>query len=101
VIEIYCIMYLLGHPITFTDAWIIEAMAQLVRAGTFFIPSSIGAQEATFTVVCSAITGMPSLGLAALVIRRSREIVWILTGFGIWWWYSLQPGFSGAHEQTL
>jgi glycosyltransferase 2 family protein len=101
VIEIYCIMYLLGHPITFTDAWIIEAMAQLVRAGTFFIPSSIGAQEATFTVVCSAITGTPSLGLAALVIRRSREIVWILTGLGIWWRYSLQPGFSGAHEQTL
>ena len=30
-----------------------------------------------------------------------REIVWILTGLGIWWWYSLQPGFSGAHEQTL
>jgi hypothetical protein len=56
-------MYLLGHPITFTDAWIIEAMAQLVRAGTFFIPSSIGAQEATFTVVCSAITGTPSLGI--------------------------------------
>jgi hypothetical protein len=52
-------------------------------------------------VVCSAITGMPSLELAALVIRRSREIVWVLTGFGIWWWYSLQPGFSGAHEQTL
>jgi hypothetical protein len=70
-------------------------------SGTFFIPSSIGAQEAAFTMVCSAITGMPSLGLAALVIRRSQEIVWILTGLGIWWWYSLQPGFSDAHEQTL
>jgi hypothetical protein len=45
--------------------------------------------------------GNSSLGLAALIIRRSREIVWILTGLGIWWWYSLQPGFSGVHEQTL
>ncbi len=100
VVEIYWILRLLGHPVSFTEAWIIEAMAQLVRAGTFFIPSSIGAQEATFTVVCSAITGIPSLGLAASVLRRSREILWISAGLGIWWWYSLKPVLSEVHEQS-
>lgn len=100
VVEIYWILRLLGHPVTFTEAWIIEAMAQLVRAGTFFIPSSIGAQEATFTVVCTAITGIPSLGLAASVLRRSREILWISAGLGIWWWYSFKPALAEVHKQT-
>lgn len=89
VIEVYVVMWLLGYPVTFAEAWIIEALVQLVRAGTFFIPASIGAQEGTLVLVCSAMTGNPAVGLALSVIRRVREVVWIAAGIGVWWIYSL------------
>ncbi len=88
VVEVYVLMQFLGYPISFVDAWVIEAMAQLVRAGTSFIPASIGAQEGAFILACSAITGDPTLGFALSVIRRVREIVWIIGGLGLWLLYS-------------
>jgi uncharacterized protein (TIRG00374 family) len=86
--EVYLVMYLLGHPVSFVDAWIMEALVQLVRAGTSFIPSSLGAQEATFKVVCAALTGDPSVGLACAMVRRVRELIWIGAGVGLWWSFS-------------
>ena len=80
VLEIYYSMAFLGYPVSLTDAWIIEAAAQLVRTSTFFIPSSIGAQEGTFLLICSAMTGSPVAGIAVALIRRFREIFWILWG---------------------
>jgi uncharacterized protein (TIRG00374 family) len=99
VVEIYFVMGFLGHPVSLMDAWIIEAMAQLVRAGTFFIPANIGAQEGIFVVICSAITGNPAMGLAVAMIRRAREIVWIVGGLGLWSLYSLTPLFTPKGEQ--
>ena len=90
-IEIYYALYFLGYPVSFVDAWIIEAVAQLVRTGTFFIPASIGAQEGAFLLVCAAMTGSPALGVAVAVIRRIREIVWIVWGMGLGLMYSLKP----------
>jgi glycosyltransferase 2 family protein len=78
--EIMITMHLLGHPVSLTDAWIIEAVAQLVRAATFFIPASIGAQEGAFLVIGSAVTGSPTLGVAMAIVRRAREIIWITWG---------------------
>lgn len=90
IVEIYVVMFLLGHPVSFAEAWIMEALVQLVRAGTFFIPASLGAQEGTLVAVCSAMTGNPAVGLALSVIRRVREIVWIILGLVVWWIYSVR-----------
>jgi len=89
VVEIYYTMMFLGHPISFTDAWIIEAVAQLVRSGTFFIPASLGAQEGAFLIIGTAMTGSPTLGVAVAIVRRIREIIWIIWGFGVY--YLLKP----------
>ncbi len=78
VAEVYFAMMFLGHPITLAEAWVIEAAAQLVRAGVFFIPAGIGAQEGAFLLVCSAVTGVPVLGIAVALVRRVRELVWIV-----------------------
>ena len=90
VAEVYYSMMFLDHPISWSEAWIIEAVAQMVRTGTFFIPASIGAQEGAFVLVCGAITGSPSLGLSVSVIRRVREIIWILWGFVLGSLFSLK-----------
>lgn len=91
-VEIYYALYFLGHPVSFVDAWIIEAVAQLVRTATFFIPASIGAQEGGFLLVCAAMTGAPSLGVAVAVVRRIREVVWIVWGMGLGLVFTLKPG---------
>ena len=79
-IEIFITMHLIGYPISIADAWIIEAVAQLVRTGTFFIPASIGAQEGAFLIIGSAVTGSPALGFTVAIVRRIREIIWIIWG---------------------
>jgi len=94
VLEIYYTMIFLGHPMTLAEAWIIEAVAQMVRTGTFFIPASIGAQEGAFLLVCGAMSGSPTLGVAVALIRRFREIVWILWGFLLASLFSVTPAFG-------
>ncbi len=91
VLEIYYAMDFLGHLPSIADAWIIETVVQLISAGTFFIPATIGTQEGAFMVACSAIAGNPSLGLAVSLVRRFREIIWILAGLAIWWLFSFKP----------
>lgn len=93
---IYLTMYFLGLPVSFAEAWIIEALAQLVRAGTFFIPASIGAQEGIFVLVCGVLTGDASAGLAAALVRRFRELIWIIVGLLLGWWFSFKPRHAGA-----
>lgn len=82
-LEIYTALAFLGHPVSIVDAWIIEAMAQMVRAGSFFIPASIGMQDGAFVLMCTAITGSPELGVAVALVRRVREITWIAAGLAL------------------
>lgn len=79
-VEVWIAFYLLGAPITFAEAWIIEAIVQVVRVGAFFVPLAIGTQEGAFTVVVGALTGNPALGVAAAVLRRFRELVVLSAG---------------------
>ena len=88
-VEIYYTLVFLGRPITWAEAWIIEAVAQMVRAGAFFIPAAIGVQEGAFMLICGAITGSAPLGVAVSVIRRIREVIWIIWGFALGAMYSL------------
>ena len=84
-LEIFFLMQFLRYPITFADAWLLDSVAQLVRAGTFFIPANIGTLEGSLVVLGAAITGSPALGLTISVIRRLKDLLWILLGLLIWW----------------
>lgn len=81
IVEIYLTFLFLGHPISWSEAWIIEAVTQMVRTAVFFIPLAIGAQEGALLVISTAITGVPALGLACAAVRRCRELVWLVLGF--------------------
>lgn len=83
--ELIVIMWFLGAPVTLADAWLIETVVQLVRAGAFFIPASLGATEVVMVLVYDALTGRPSLGFAVALIRRARELLWIAWGLWLGW----------------
>ena len=87
-LEIYVTLYFLGHPVSIVESIILETLVGLVRAGTFFIPATLGTQEAAFLLATGAITGQPALGVATALMRRVREIVWLILGFAIGWQYS-------------
>ncbi len=90
-LEIYIILYFLGHPISIAESIILETFVELVRAGTFFIPATLGTQEAAFLLATGAITGQPALGVATALMRRVREIIWFILGFSLGWQYSGSP----------
>lgn len=96
--EIYYTMKFIGHPISFWDAWIIEAVAQMVRSALFFIPGAIGAQEGAMVLIGTAITGSPTLGLATALIRRLREVIWIAWGLLVF--YILKPAEAEEAART-
>ena len=85
VFEIYYTMQFLNFPISITDAWIMEAVAQLIRAAIFFIPASIGVQEGVFIIIGSTITGSPTAGFAVAIVRRVREVTWMAWGIIIFY----------------
>jgi glycosyltransferase 2 family protein len=84
VLEVYYVLKFLGRSIGLSEAWTIESVTQLVRNGTFFIPSSIGTQEGAFLLVCATITSSPMLGISLSAIRRLRELIWICLGLIYW-----------------
>jgi len=88
--EVYLIFYCLGFSPSFTDIWIIEALAQLVKAGSFFIPLSIGAQEGGLVLIFSALGYPGSLGLAASLIARVKQFTWVALGLTLGWFMAFK-----------
>jgi putative membrane protein len=73
--EIYLIMVLMGHPITYHEAVILESLAQTIRMAAFLIPGGLGAQEGTITLIGASLGIPTSQGLALSLARRGRELL--------------------------
>ncbi len=82
--EVYFIGRALGLPIGITEAWLLEALIQVLRIVTFFIPSSIGTQEGGIVLIFSQFGFAGPASLAFAIVRRIREMIWI--GFGLVLW---------------
>ncbi len=89
--ELYVVLVLLGYDPSFADLWMIEALTQLVRVGSFFIPLSIGAQESGFVLIFAGM-GMPAdLGLTVSFVRRIKELIWVGMGLVMGWALAFKP----------
>jgi uncharacterized protein (TIRG00374 family) len=85
VFELYLTLYFLGIPVGFKELWIIESLLQLIRAGSFFIPLSLGAQEGGLILIFTSMGMAGPLGLAVSFARRIRELAWIALGLILGW----------------
>lgn len=99
-IEVMVVIWFLGYPISFADAVTIEALTQLVKAGTFYIPMSLGAQEGALLLAVGSLTGAPAIGLAVAVVRRGRELLWLLLGLLLFWTFSGRASHPDAPRTT-
>jgi uncharacterized protein (TIRG00374 family) len=85
----YAALDLLGHPVSFADAIVIEAVTLLVISTLFFVPGDLGTQEVAMVTIVEGLTGSSDLGLALAAIRRAHDIMWIVWGLAIGWTYSM------------
>lgn len=84
VFETWLIMRLMGYPIGWDEAYIIESLAAAVRTASFFMPGGLGLQEGGIMLL-GQMLGIPSnaaLGLA--VVKRVRELMTGLPGLLAW-----------------
>ncbi len=89
--ELYLALYYLGYDPSFQELWIIEALIQLVRVGSFFIPMSLGAQEGGLILIFAAMGLTPDLGLAVSFVRRIKEMLWVSAGLLLGWTLAFKP----------
>ena len=96
--ELYVTLYFFGYKPNLIDLWVIEALAQLVRVGSFFIPLGIGTQEGGLLLIFTAL-GMPGdIGITVSFVRRIKELLWVGIGLTIGWSLSCHPAQSRSKE---
>jgi uncharacterized protein (TIRG00374 family) len=82
-LEVFVISRALGAPFTFAEVMAFEAGLSLVRSLVFFAPSGIGVQDLGYVAIFAS-TGAPdaaAVGGAVVILKRGREILWILGGW--------------------
>ncbi|MDH4192703.1 MAG: flippase-like domain-containing protein [Nitrospirota bacterium] len=79
-LEVYAILYYLGVSIDVWASISIAAVTVFIKGGTFFIPGSLGAQEGGYTLLLMSFGYTEVTGITFALIRRLREILWILFG---------------------
>lgn len=86
-LETYLMLYVLGVPAGLGACFALEALFQVTRTATFFIPGSLGVQEAGMAVFFSAF-GLPQhQGVALSLVKRARQLLWSAVGLGVWGFY--------------
>ena len=82
--EVYWMLGFLGHPVSWSDALLLESLGQAVRGAAFAIPGALGVQEGGYLLL-APLVGLPSqVALALSLGKRVREIVWAVPGLA-WW----------------
>jgi uncharacterized protein (TIRG00374 family) len=79
-LEVFVMVLCLGQPITVMSAVAIGALSVFIKGGTFFIPGSLGAQDAGNLFLLTAFGYGEVTGITFALLRRFREFVWIALG---------------------
>ena len=79
-LEVFGIIYFLGGSVSFLTAISIGAIAVFIKGGSFFIPGSLGAQDAGNLLLLQAFGYSDVTGITFALLRRFRELVWIGIG---------------------
>ncbi len=82
-IETYVILRLLGSEIPLLQALTIEGACGFLRSVAFIVPSGLGVQDAGYFLMLNGAGVSHPLSAAFIIVKRSREILWVSLGYGI------------------
>jgi putative membrane protein len=78
--EVYLITQLLDHPVSWTDALLLESLGQAIRGAAFAIPGALGVQEGGYLLLAPLAGLPPDVALALSLAKRARELLLGLPG---------------------
>jgi uncharacterized membrane protein YbhN (UPF0104 family) len=79
-IEIYILLMLLHQPATVATVVLVEALGLLIERATFLIPAKLVSQEGGKALILSLLGYPAGIGFAIGVLRRIKEMTWVLIG---------------------
>ncbi len=88
-LEVFVMLRLLGIQANLVEGIVLEAMIQLIRTSSFFIPGNLGVQEGGLALILGFMGVEPSLGVVLSIMKRVRQIIWTAIGFFVWGIYQL------------
>jgi putative membrane protein len=80
VVEVKLAMTLIGAPVSWEDALIVEALAQPIRAVALVIPGGLGAQEVGGVALCTALGMAEPAAVTLWLLKRGRELFFDVVG---------------------
>ncbi len=84
--EAWFTLFLLGRPIGFLGAILLESLGQALRSVSFIVPASLGIQEGGFLLFGAAIGLAPDMAIAFSLARRLRELGLGIPALLSWQW---------------
>jgi putative membrane protein len=94
--EVWVILAVLGTPVGFAAAYVIESLGMAARSLGFVLPAGLGAQEAGLAAVAVAL-GVPlEEAIALSILKRLREVLMNLPGLIAWQWFQRRPAAVSA-----
>jgi putative membrane protein len=78
--EVWLGLKLIGHPVGWVDALLLESLGQAIRGAAFMVPGSLGVQEGGYLLLAPLVGLPPDAALALSLIKRSREVLLGLPG---------------------
>jgi uncharacterized protein (TIRG00374 family) len=75
VVETQVMLTLIGYPVAWEEALIIEALAQPIRAAAIVVPGGIGTQELGGVWLCTYLGMAEPVAITLWLLKRARELV--------------------------
>ena len=89
--EVYIILTLFGHPVSWSAALLLESLGQAIRGMAFAIPGALGVQEGGYLLICAMFGISAPNALALSLIRRIRELSLGVPGLMLWHYMEARP----------
>ena len=97
-LETWLALTLLGHPISFSAAIALEAVAVAIRNLIFFIPGSLGVQEAGLILFGQMVGLDSSTALSLSLAKRMREVLYGAPALLSWQWVEARRLRNTLHD---
>jgi hypothetical protein len=99
VLELLIATHLLGIGLSVPEALAFEGLMVSLNMATFFIPGNVGSQEGGFALLAPLFGLSAAEGVTLAVLRRLRDVVWILLGLGYAAWARKPAGVPAPAPQ--
>jgi putative membrane protein len=82
--ETWLALTLMGQPLSFADALVIESLVLALRTSAFVVPGAAGIQESGYLMLGAVFALQPEVSLALALLKRAREAAVGLPALIIW-----------------